>query len=218
MLLAALMVMLTYLLPVAAVAWAGIPPDRFSTGAWVDAARLLGGPLLAAGVVLAGSLDSMGTFNALTLSYTRLPYAMARDGLLPAVFARRNSRGVPWVALLACATGWALALGLTFERLITIDLLLWGMSLMLEFVALVLLRRREPELPRPFRIPGPLAVPILLGLGPALLLLFALWTAREERTARMPALVFALLIAACGVPLYLAARARLRRKVLSSEL
>ena len=120
MLLAVLMVMLTYLLPIGAVAWAGIAPDRFSTGAWVDAARLLGGPALAVAVVLAGSLDSMGTFNALTLSYTRLPYAMACDGLLPSVFTRRNKQGVPWVALLACSVGWALAFGLTFERLITV--------------------------------------------------------------------------------------------------
>ncbi len=208
MLLAAGMVMLTYLIPIAAVAWAGIPPDRFSTGAWVDAARILGGPLLAAAVVLAGSLDSMGTFNALTLSYTRLPYAMAVDGLLPRIFTRRLSNGVPWVALLACATGWALALGLTFERLITIDLLLWGLSLLLEFAALLLLRLREPALPRPFRIPGPLWVAAALALGPTALILFALYTARTEHAAGMPAALFALLLAACGLPLYLLARKR----------
>ena len=208
MLLAALMVMLTYLLPVAAVAWAGIAPDRFSTGAWVDAARLLGGPALAVAVVLAGSMDSMGTFNALTLSYTRLPYAMACDGLLPQVFTRRNKQNVPWVALLACSVGWALALGLTFERLITIDLLLWGLSLLLEFAALIRLRQTEPGLPRPFRIPGPLAVPVLLGAGPAALILFALWTARDERAAGMPAAVFALLIAALGLPVYAMLRKR----------
>lgn len=213
MILAALMVMLTYLLPIGAVAWAGIAPDRFSTGAWVDAARLLGGPLLAIAVVIAGSLDSMGTFNALTLSYTRLPYAMACDGLLPGVFRRKNGSGVPWVALLACATGWALALGLTFERLITIDLLLWGMSLMLEFAALILLRLREPDLPRPFRIPGPLAIPVLLGVGPALLLVYALYTARDEHAAGMPALVFALLIAACGLPMYALAKMRRRTAI-----
>ena len=208
MLLAALMIMLTYLVPVGAVAWAGIPPDRFSTGAWVDAARLLGGPALAIAVVLAGSLDSMGTFNALTLSYTRLPYAMACDGLLPRVFTRRNKQGVPWVALLACSVGWALAFGLTFERLITIDLLLWGLSLVLEFAALVRLRVTEPDLPRPFRIPGPLAVPVVLGVGPAALIVFALWTARDERAAGMPAALFALLIAAAGLPVYTLLRRR----------
>ncbi|PYY09261.1 MAG: amino acid transporter, partial [Acidobacteria bacterium] len=41
-----------------------------------------------------------------------------------------------------------------FERLVTLDIVLWGASMMLEFFALVLLRFREPELKRPFRIPG----------------------------------------------------------------
>ena len=57
-----------YMLPLAAVWMAGIPSARFSTGAWVDAAMLLGGSALALSVVLAGSLDGLGTFNALTLS------------------------------------------------------------------------------------------------------------------------------------------------------
>ena len=206
MLLAAGCVMLTYLVPVAAVAWAGIPPDRFSTGAWVEAAHLLGGSALAVCVVLAGSLDSMGTFNALTLSYTRLPYAMACDGLLPKILAKRNAARVPWVALIACATCWALALKLSFERLISIDVLLWGMSLLLEFAALVVLRRREPDLHRPFRIPGPTSVAVALGAGPAALIVFALWAARAEHVGRIPASLFALAIAGLGPPLYLVAR------------
>lgn len=202
MLLAALMVMLTYLIPIAAVAWAGIPPDRFSTGAWVDAAHLLGGSALAVCVVLAGSLDSMGTFNALTLSYTRLPYAMACDGLLPRALTRRNAARVPWVALLVCATCWALALNLSFERLISIDVLLWGMSLILEFAALVVLRRREPDLPRPFRVPGPTWIAILMSCGPVALMCFALWAARDEHVGHIPASLFATAVALCGLPLY----------------
>jgi len=46
-----------------------------------------------------------------------------------------------------------LCLGLGFERLVTIDILLYGASLSLEFVALVVLRIREPELRRPFAFP-----------------------------------------------------------------
>ncbi len=206
MLLAALMVMLTYLIPIAAVAWAGIPAERFSTGAWVDAAHLLGGSALAVCVVLAGSLDSMGTFNALTLSYTRLPYAMACDGLLPRVLARRNAARVPWVALLACAVLWALALNLTFERLISIDVLLWGMSLLLEFAALIVLRRSEPALFRPFRVPGGLPVAYAMAAGPAGLIAFALWAARGEHVGRMPASLFAVLIALAGLPAYAVVR------------
>jgi amino acid transporter len=211
-LIAAVMVMLTYVIPIAAIAWAGIPSARFSTGAWVDAAHILGGPALAFTVVLAGSLDDFGTFSNLTLSYTRLPHALAEDGFLPAVFTKRLRNGAPWVAVLACGFCWALALGFSFERLITIDLLLYGLSMILEFAALILLRYREPQLPRPFRIPGPDWVPVLLGISPVALTLYALYVSRTETVAGMSALAFSLLIAACGVPLYLLARLRIRRR------
>jgi amino acid transporter len=205
----AVVVMCVYMLPLAAVWMAGIPAERFSTGAWVDAAMLLGGPALAVAVVLAGSLDGLGTFNALTLSLTRLPYAMAEDGLLPQVLARRWANGVPWVSVLACSLGWALALGFTFERLISIDLVLYGAALLLEFVALVVLRVREPQLRRPFKIPGGVTAAITVGMGPAFLIAFALWAARDERVAGLPALAFAATVAAAGPLVYLLVR-RLR--------
>jgi amino acid transporter len=199
-----LAVMCVYTLPLAAVWMAGVPAVRFSTGAWADAAGLLGGSALAVAVVLAGSLDGLGTFNALTLSLTRLPYAMAEDGLLPKILAKRWANGVPWVSVLACSAGWALALGFTFERLISIDLVLYGGALVLEFIALVVLRVREPELARPFRVPGGLLASGLIGLGPVGLIGFALWAARGERVAGLPALRFAALVAAAGPAVYLA--------------
>ena len=190
-----------YLLPLTAVWLAGIPADRFSTGAWVFAATLLAGPALGTAVVLAGSLDGLGSFNALVLSLTRLPPAMAEDGLAPRILALRSANGVPWVSVLGCSIGWALALGLTFERLISIDLVLYGAALLLEFAALIVLRIREPAMPRPFRIPGGLGGVLALGVGPAALIAFALWAARSERVGGMPALVFAALVAAAG-PLF----------------
>ncbi len=54
------------------------------------------------------------------------------------------------MAVLACAVAWALALRFSFERLISLDLILYGGSLILEFVALIALRIREPRLERPF--------------------------------------------------------------------
>ncbi len=213
MILAALMTMLTYVLPVAGVWFAGISANNFATGAWVDAARTIGGPLLALAVVVTGAIDNFGSFNALTLSYTRLPYAMACDGLLPKVLARQLANGVPWVALVACATCWALALELSFERLLTVDLVLWGLSVLLEFWALVALRIKEPDLARPFRVPGGTGVAAMLGVAPALLVAFALWVSRTERVAGMPALVFTLGIAAVGVPMYYLARMKLWERV-----
>ena len=161
------------------------------------------GTILALAVVLGGMLNGAGMFNALMLSYARVPYALAQDGLLPRFLtrttsARPNRAPVPWASVLLCAAAWALALGLSFERLISIDLVLYGASLLLEFVALVVLRLREPALARPFRIPGGLAAAVLAGVGPALLIAFALVAARSERVGPLPALAFAALVAALG--------------------
>ena len=199
---ATLTVTAVYTLPLLAVWAAGIPSQTFSTGAWVDAARHLGGPILALSVVLAGAIVGFGTYNALVLSYSRLPAALAADRLLPSAFARLTRRGVPWVSVLALSLCWALALSLPFERLITLDLVLYGASLLLEFVALLVLRRREPQLPRPFQIPGGLPIAALTAIGPTLLIAWALYAARLEHVGRLPALLFGLLIAAGGPILY----------------
>ena len=206
MLLAAALVAVTYILPLAAVALAGIPADQFSTGAWTDAARTIVGPGLAFAVVLGGTLNGAGMFNALMMSYARVPFALAKDGLLPKFLTRVTAAGVPSASVLVCAVAWALALRLSFEKLISIDLVLYGASLILEFVALVVLRLREPSLRRPFRIPGGLPVAIAAGVFPTLLIAFALYAARDERVGPLPALAFAAIVAVAGPLAYLVAR------------
>ena len=222
MLLSAVLVALTYIVPLAAVGVAGVPASQFTTGAWIDAARSIAGPgrfatVLVLSVALGGLLNGVGMFNALMLSYARVPYALAQDGLLPKFLARTtparpNRASVPWAGILVCAAAWALALGLSFERLISIDLVLYGASLLLEFIALAVLRLREPALHRPFRIPGGLTTAILAGVGPALLIAFALYAARSERVGPLPALVFAALIAVAGPLAYRLARHVASRK------
>jgi amino acid transporter len=208
----AALVALTYMLPVIAVALAGMAAQQFSaysngdTGAWMDVARLIVGPLIgptiALAVVLGGMINGAGMFNPLMMSYSRVPYAMAEDGLLPHILLRHNKRGVPWVSLLFCAIIWALALNFTFERLISIDLVLYGASLLLVFVALVVLRRREPTLNRPFRVPGGTPGAVAAGIGPAALILFALWNARDEHVLGLNALLFSALVAIAGAMVY----------------
>jgi amino acid transporter len=197
----------SYVLPVAVVAWAGIPAATFVTGAWVQAARMLASfpaaRWLGLAVVAGGALTGVAIFNALTLSYARVPAAMAADGMLPAVFARRMKNGVPWVAVLVCALGWALALGLNLTRLLELDIMLYGMSLMLEFIALTVLRVREPALNRPFRVPGGTAATAALGVVPAVLILFTIWAARGDRlTPHLPAIALGAAIAIAGVAAY----------------
>jgi amino acid transporter len=215
------LVTLTYVLPLAAVAITGMPADALSTGAWTDAARLIGGrgalgTGLALAVVIGGILTGVGMFNALVMSYSRVPAALAEEGLLPAVLMYKTRSDVPWVSVMLCCMAWALALRLSFERLISIDLVLYGGALLLEFVALVVLRVREPGLKRPFRVPGGVGGTIAIGAGPAALIFYALWAARDERVAGIPSLLFATLVALAGALIY-AVALRGRRPALESQ-
>jgi amino acid transporter len=182
MLSSALLVAVAYLIPVGACWRAGISSAGWSTGAWAEAARQIAGPVVFYGVVLAGMIFGVGMFNSLALSYTRVPYAMAEDGWLPKVLTRKNRFDVPWVSVLACAGGWVLALTLGFVKLIELDVVIYGLSLFLEFVALVALRIKEPGLPRSFRIPGGLPGCILVSIGPTTLIALAVFESAHETT------------------------------------
>lgn len=198
MLLAVGAVSLTYFIPVAAVAMAGIPAANFVTGSWAAVGATLGGRWLSFAIIAAGAITGVAIFNALTMSYARVPAAMAADGMLPRIFAKHTKNGVPWVSLAACVAAWAACSGITFERLIELDILLYGLSLILEFAALLALRVREPDLPRPFCIPGGLVMAVVLSAMPTAIILWALYAARGER------IVFSghsapVLIVGCGI-------------------
>ena len=159
MIAAVVLVALTYILPFLAVYFTG----HSGFGVWrrrlvghgcgADRRKILGFEWLRFLIVLGGMMSAFGMFNALVMSYSRLPLAMARDGMLPKVFAKTSAKtNAPWVAIIVCAACWAMCLGLGFKRLVTLDIMLYGASLMLEFVTLVVLRIREPELKR--GVPG----------------------------------------------------------------
>jgi amino acid transporter len=201
----------TYILPLVAMALSGLSVRSFETGDWTSAARAIGGPALAAAIAAGGVITGVGMFNALVMSYSRLPMAMAEDGMLPRFVARRNGRGVPWISVLLCGLAWALALKLPFEKLISIDLVLYGSSLVLEFIALVVLRFREPWLERPFNA-GSIAMTIAIGACPTALIGYALYASRSDELTLagrpVPALVFSLVIALLGPVFYRFARHR----------
>jgi amino acid transporter len=203
MLVAVCIVALSYVLPFAAMWMTGLTPTAWETGSWADIAGLLGGPLLRVGVVLGGIISAFGMFNALVMSYSRLPLAMAQDGMLPGIFGKLQSRSrAPWVAIVALAMGWAMCLGLGFARLVTLDILLYGFSLMLEFAALAVLRFREPDLPRPFRVPGGLFGAIAVGIPPMLLLGFSIIRSEHEQVWNMSSFAFGMILIAAGFVAY----------------
>jgi amino acid transporter len=210
---AVILVVVSYLLPVASVARTGIDPNSWTTGGWVDVGRLIGGEGLAIAIAVAGVIGAIGSFGALMLSFTRLPGVMAEDGYLPRVFMRRSSRtGVPWVAVLACALFWALCYPLGFEKSLILDVLLTGLSILLEFWALVALRIREPNLSRPYRVPGGTFGTVILGLPPLALIIAAIVRNRAELVGETNELTIGAAIVAAGIAMYFFSRIVQRRK------
>ena len=211
MIAAVVLVALTYVLPFLAVYLTGMPASTFgSDGAWATVAGAVGGKIagfewLRFLIVLGGMMSAFGMFNALVMSYSRLPLVMAWDGMLPKVFGKTSKRtNAPWVAIIVCATCWGLCLGLGFKRLVTLDIMLYGASLMLEFVTLVALRIREPELKREFRVPGGLPGAISCGIFPLLLLSLAMVESEHESVLGINGLLFGSLLIAAGFVIYFA--------------
>ncbi len=203
MLAAVVIVCLTYVAPFAAMWMTGLPANAWETGAWADIAGLMGGPLLRIALVAGGMISGFGMFNALVMSYSRLPLAMAQDGMLPKVFGKLHPKSrAPWVAISVLAVCWAPCLLLDFQRLVTLDIMLYGASLTLEFLALIWLRVREPNLPRPFRVPGGMLGAIAVGIAPTLLLGFAIVRSQSETVLGMSSFAFGLILIGAGVVAY----------------
>lgn len=125
--------------------------------------QLVGGPWLG-NLIAAGGLASMlGLYSAVLLSVSRIPKAMAGDGLLPAKLHALHPRwGSPWLSVLCCSVVVSGMIFWDFGELIVIDITLYGAALLLEYVALIRFRIKAPHLPRPFRIP--LGVPGLIAM------------------------------------------------------
>ncbi|HND12436.1 MAG TPA: APC family permease [Pseudomonadota bacterium] len=197
-----------YVVPVLCGVVSGLPQNEWTTGSWVEVGRRIGGPYLAVAIALGGALCGLGMFNALIASYSRLPLAMARDGILPKWLGRKDPRtGAPTRSILLAAVLYTACLGLGFKRLVQIDVMLYGALVLTEFVSLIVLRRKEPQLVRPFRIPGGPLVLALIGMLPVGLLGLSLWIGRhEEGMWGLPAVAIGALVIALGPLFYLASR------------
>ena len=157
--------------------------------------------------------------NALMMSYSRLPMVLAEDGYFPALLAIRSaSTGAPVVSIILCSLAWAGSLLLGFDRLVELDVLIYGCALLLSFIALIRLRIKEPNLPRPFRVPGGLFGVSILGVGPMLLVGLEFYRGGFHEAAAEDRLVSGLLGAqiVLGPLVYLFSRWHQNRRVVTA--
>jgi APA family basic amino acid/polyamine antiporter len=189
-----LLVNLGYFLVLSPAHIADLPQDASVAGAVMT--KLFGAgiaSLLTVGMMVA----NFGALHSTFLSVSRLPFAMARDGLLPRALAFISPRThVPSRAIIALG---AVAIGFAFSGSFDMltDIIVFMLLLFngLAVAAIFVLRRRLPDAPRPYRVP---AYPLVAGLflaGTGFLILNTL-IATPWRAAA------SILIVASGLPVY----------------
>ena len=119
-----------------------------------DAARLIGGPWLGFWITLAATVANISILNATVLASTRMPFTMAEDGYLPTALTAKHPRyGTPWLAILISCAIYGLLAVHTLTQLITVYVWLRIATTVMTVLAAWRLRRKQPDLHRPFRIP-----------------------------------------------------------------
>jgi APA family basic amino acid/polyamine antiporter len=173
---------------------AGITENRIAT----EAAERMIGPAGGAFIAVAVLVSTFGCVNGLTLAGARVVYAMARDGLFFRGAARVHPRHrTPSVALLMHGlVAAALTLTGTYSDLLTMTAFSSLLFNVLTVIGLFVLRRRRPDLPRPYRAWGYPAVPLLF-VAVALFFLVYMPVADPRNTG------LGLLLTVAGVPAYI---------------
>jgi len=156
---AVLLIMVGYLLPsLGSLAVGGGGPNgwqNWDDGSFSDVAKQLVGPWLQITVTIGGMFASVAMFSALLASNTRLPFVLAQDGYFPGWVAKESKRyRMPIVSIVGSSVIYALFCLSSFANLVVFDVFLTNIGILLEVAALIALRIREPELERPYRIPG----------------------------------------------------------------
>jgi amino acid transporter len=167
---AVVLVTIAYLLPVAVGVGVDSNWQSWEEGYFPKVAAAIGGPWLGAALAAAALVSAAGLLSALLCTSSRVPYAMAERGMLPAPLERLHPRyATPWVSIVVNALGVALLIPFSFQDLVQVDMFLYALALILEFAALVWLRLKAPEMPRPYRVPGGTAGAIALSVPPVIL-------------------------------------------------
>lgn len=128
--------------------------EKWNTAYLSTAAALIGGGWLGFLMTVAAMLCNVSLLNATVLTSTRMPSSMSEDGYLPPIFAAKHPKfGTPWIAILISSVIYALLAFHTMAQLLTVYVWLRILVTVLTVLAAWRLRRLQPELKRPFRIP-----------------------------------------------------------------
>jgi APA family basic amino acid/polyamine antiporter len=154
--------------------WAG-----WGTGHFNQIAFAIGGSWLALLTAIGAQFGNLGIFNGELLITSRLPWAMAKDGVLPTTFAQLHPRyGTPSMFLILQAILYSLlTYFLDFVEILIVSTWIALPSYIMMFITPIMLRLKRPDLKGPFRIPGGWPVVLLSAFTTLSITLYVMVTA-----------------------------------------
>ncbi|HWC74748.1 MAG TPA: amino acid permease [Gemmatimonadales bacterium] len=162
----------------------------------------IAGPAAGVLIMFAIMTSILGALNANLLAKPRVAYAMARDGLTFAFLGKTHPRwSTPWAAELIVGTvGIIMVLALRdYDTLITYFVVIEWAALIFAVGAVLVLRRKLADRPRPFRTPGYPWVPLVFVAGTLVGLSAIVWGQIEVGNFSP---IYGLGIAAAGFPVH----------------
>ena len=152
-------------------------------------------------VGISAVLSMVGLFIGNGLGGTRVPYALAEDGMMPKWLNKVHPKyGTPWVSILVCAVIYLIFATSAFQSLVVIDVFLNMLVLMAEIFALVVLRIKKPELPRK-KVPGGVLGLVYIVVAPLFIVVIAI-TSYVAEVGWQGAIGLGLIAMAIGAILY----------------
>ncbi|KAL6068795.1 Amino acid permease [Balamuthia mandrillaris] len=134
--------------------------DDWEEGYYPVIAGKIGGKWLEWFMTCGAVVASLGMFNSILYTSSAALSALGQEGMLGApALLWTNRRKSPWVSILCNTVGVLVCLLLPFRELVQVDTTMYGLSVLLEYAALMWFRIKRPDLPRPYRVPmGTLAL------------------------------------------------------------
>jgi APA family basic amino acid/polyamine antiporter len=173
----------------------------------------IAGPWGASAVSIAAMISIFAALNGSILTGARVPYAAARDGLFfrSAAHVHPVFR-TPGVSILMLSA-WSSILVLSGKYEELFDFVIFGSWILyaMATASVFVLRRKRPDLPRPYRTFGYPAVPLLFIAGATVLEISTLWTKPRESIAGIVLILM-------GLPFYFYWRTRMPRNSQTVDL
>jgi amino acid transporter len=173
----------------------GIDLSFFSNQGFPVLGLQIGSRWLGVLIAAAGIFSSLGLFASVLLSISRVPKAIADDGIFPSKFTVLHPKyNTPYISIIVCALFVSCLSLWTLTDLIIVDVILSGAKITLELVALIKLRRSHPREHRPFKIPLGIGGLTILAFSPLLILSVAIVSLASSIPRMKGALLWAILL------------------------